>query len=73
MGFKTLWEGYQGTVNRIPQHPHLGTRDKILEDGSRDYSWKTFREIFEIQNAFARGKSFFLELLYLIVVVGVHI
>lgn len=55
-GCNTLWEGYQTTVKRIPDLPHLGTRDKVNEDGTRDYSWKTWREIYDLQNAFARGR-----------------
>jgi len=56
MGYKTIWEGYQATVKRIPDHPQLGTRNVPLEDGTKDYSWRSFREVFDMQNAFARGK-----------------
>ena len=55
-GNKTLWEGYQTTVKRIPELPHLGTRNVVLEDGSKDYSWRSWREIYDMQNAFARGR-----------------
>ena len=58
-GHKTLWEGYQATVKRIPELPHLGTRNVVLEDGTKDYSWRSWREVYDMQNAFARGKSLF--------------
>ena len=57
MGYKTIWEGYQATVKRIPDRPQLGTRNVVLEDGSRDYSWRSFREVYDMQNAFARGNQ----------------
>jgi hypothetical protein len=43
MGYKTIWEGYQATVKRIPELPMLGTRNLIGEDGSREYSWKSWK------------------------------
>ena len=55
MGYKTLWEGYKATVKRIPEHPQLGSRNVQLKDGTMDYSWRSFREVYDIQNAFARG------------------
>ena len=42
-------------MKRIPELPHLGTRNVVLEDGSKDYSWRSWREVFDMQNAFARG------------------
>jgi hypothetical protein len=53
-GCKTLWEGFQRTVKRIPNHKFLGTRNQ--EKPGKPYEWKTWREIYDMQDLFARGK-----------------
>jgi len=55
-GHHTLWEAYSKTAKKFPNNQHLGTRNKVLEDGRRVYDWKTYGEVFEIQNSLARGK-----------------
>jgi hypothetical protein len=56
-GFTTLWEAYTAAVKKFPERPHFGTRNLVLEDGTLDYSWKTYREVYDLQNALARGKK----------------
>ena len=53
-GHKTIWEGYQATVQKYPNHKFLGTRSKTKE--GNPYEWKSWSEIFEVQNDFAKGK-----------------
>jgi len=48
-------------VKRIPELPQLGTRNVVREDGSKDYSWRSWREVYDMQNAFARGMSLFVK------------
>ena len=50
------------TVKRISDHKQLGTRVKEPQaDGRRPYEWKTYGEIYDLQNALALGKLFELE------------
>ncbi len=56
MGMKTLLDAYRRTVKRFPNHRFLGTRNKRDEEGNLVYSWKTFQEIYDLMEAFAKGK-----------------
>jgi hypothetical protein len=56
-GCKTLWELFQKRVKDTPSAPYLGTRNNAKE--GRPYEWKTFREVYDITDRFARGKNNF--------------
>ena len=56
-GNRTLWEAYANTAKKFPNHQHLGTRLKEPNaEGRRPYIWRTYAEVFEMQNQFARGR-----------------
>jgi long-chain acyl-CoA synthetase len=52
-GCKTILEALQKTVKEKGDRPFLGTRDSEAE--GRPYKWKTFSEINDLVDAFARG------------------
>eukprot|EP00347_Sterkiella_histriomuscorum_P005970 403354567 len=52
-GLKTIWDAYERTVRRIPNNQHLGTRNYYKEGAP--YEWKTYGEIFEASQNFAKG------------------
>ena len=54
-GCHTIYEAYVRTVKRIPNHKQLGSRNLAKE--GQPYEWLTFKEVFELQADFARGKS----------------
>jgi hypothetical protein len=56
-GSKTLWEMYQKTVKRVPNAKFLGTRNNDKE--GRPYEWKTYREVYDLMDLFARGMNLF--------------
>ncbi len=55
-GFKTIWEMYAEGVKKYGEREMLGTRNKIDEEGKRVYQWKTWNQVYEFVNKFARGK-----------------
>jgi hypothetical protein len=55
-GKNNIYEFYKETVQRIPDHPWLGTRNKNKE--GKPYEWKKLREVDEAKEQFARGKNF---------------
>eukprot|EP00347_Sterkiella_histriomuscorum_P023487 403334458 len=52
-GSTTLWEIYQSTIKKFPNHKFLGTRD--ASQPGRPYVWKSHRDIYDIVDLFARG------------------
>ncbi len=60
-GYRTIWEGYRDTATkRIPDRQQLGTRDKVNEvTGVKEYSWKTYGEVYDIKENMAKGKARF--------------
>lgn len=41
-GITTLWEAFDRTVKRVPNHKFLGTRNLPDAEGKLGYSWRTF-------------------------------
>ena len=52
-GCKTIWELYQRTMKKFPNNQFLGTRNQAKEGAP--YEWKTYREIYDLMDNFARG------------------
>jgi len=44
LGGDTLWYLYQKTVDKIPNHNHLGSRNTKVEGAP--YEWKTFIQVY---------------------------
>ncbi|TNV82014.1 hypothetical protein FGO68_gene5718 [Halteria grandinella] len=51
-GFTELLSAFRDTVKRFPDNRFLGTRAK---DGEREYEWKTFFQVNDLMEKFARG------------------
>lgn len=49
--YKTLWEYFQRTLKRVPNHQFLGTRKSV----SDSYEWMTFREAAQIVDTLTEG------------------
>lgn len=48
-----MWEIYQENIRRNPNLPHFGTRNQGL--AGKPYEWKTYREVYDLMDLFARG------------------
>jgi hypothetical protein len=48
--YQTLWEYFQRTLKRIPNHKFLGTRKAAAE-----YEWITFREAATVVDELTEG------------------
>lgn len=53
-GCRTLWELFQKRAKDTPDRPYLGTRNNAVE--GRPFEWKTFRNVYDLTDKFARGK-----------------
>jgi hypothetical protein len=53
-GCRTLDAGFRKTVERMGDEQFLGTRNKDKE--GKPYEWKTYAEIDELAESFAKGK-----------------
>ncbi len=51
-----MWEIYQENLKRNSNYPHIGMRNPKIE--GRPYEWKTYREIYNLMEIFARGIYF---------------
>jgi hypothetical protein len=61
-GARTLWDLFQRTVKKYPNMKFTGTRNN--DKPGRPYEWKTYREIYDSMDLFARGKTIIKSLLY---------
>ena len=50
-------------MKRIPDNKYLGTRNPNLP--GKPYEWKTWRQVYDVVDLYARGKSFSILLLTL--------
>lgn len=50
-----MWEAFDRTVKRVPNHKFLGTRNLPDAEGKLGYSWRTFTEVYSLMDNFARG------------------
>lgn len=54
-GCRTLWELFSKRAKDTPDRPYLGTRNAAVE--GRPYEWKTFRNVYDLTDKFARGNN----------------
>lgn len=53
-GIDTIWKCFKMQVNRIPNEWWLGSRD-YSQDETGPYVWKTWKEVDELVEDYARG------------------